>query len=550
MTSLPNLPRMSSAVSNSKSWWREAVFYQIYPLSFADSDGNGLGDLEGIISKLDYLSEILGVDAIWLSPFFRSPMRDWGYDVSDHSDVDPIFGDIGSAEMLIDEAHRRGLRVIFDYLMNHTSNEHPWFVESSSSKSSPKRDWYVWADPKEDGSPPNNWVSVFSGPAWTFDEATGQYYRHTYLAHQPDLNWRNPEVVAAMLDVARFWLDRGVDGFRVDAAHQMMKDPQNRDNPPTPPDYDRPWKDMGEYDKFIHLYDLGHPDVHIAHRGFRKVLDEYPHHPVSVGEIHIFDLPEWASYYGDNFDQFHMPFNFLLMATQWDPVRIRATVESVLWNVPVGGWTNWTLGNHDEIRLATRVGEDQARLAALLLLTLRGTPFLYYGDELAMRDVEIPFESKKDPWGIRVNFLSRDGARTPMRWDGSADGGFALGKAGSHPWLPLGPDVATVNVESELGDPDSMLNLYRRILDFRRRSLALRRGSYLTHPSSNEHLLVYRRESDDETITVALNFGSAPTELEFRAGRVMISTADPQRDDEFRKKLTLAGGEGVIVAHG
>jgi alpha-glucosidase len=476
-------------------------------------------------------------------------MRDWGYDISDHTDVDPIFGDLASAELLIDEAHNRGMRVIFDYIMNHTSSEHSWFIESSSSKENPKRDWYVWEDPKPDGSPPNNWVSVFSGPAWTFDEKTGQYYRHTYLAHQPDLNWRNPELVDAMLNIARFWLDRGVDGFRVDAAHQMMKDPLNRDNPPTPPDYARPWKDMGEYDHFIHLYDLGHPDVHTAHRAFRKVLDEYPQHPVSVGEIHIFDLPEWASYYGEELDQFNMPFNFHLMATEWDAIRVRATVESVLWNVPVGGWTNWTMGNHDEIRLATRVGERQARLVGMLLLTLRGTPFLYYGDEIGMKEVEIPVEKKKDPWGIKVNFLSRDGARTPMQWDGSSDGGFALGVEGEDPWLPVGPDVAKINVETELADPDSMLNLYRRLLNFRKGSVALRKGSFLSHPSSTEDVLVYRRESDDETITIALNFGDQPTSVGFRAGKVMVSTTDPTRSDAFRKTLDLAPGEGVIVSH-
>ncbi len=540
---------MSTAMNNSPSWWREAVFYQIYPLSFADADGNGFGDIAGIISKLDYLSDVLGVDAIWLSPFFKSPMRDWGYDISDHTDVDPIFGDIGSAELLIEEAHKRGLRVIFDYIMNHSSNEHPWFVESSSSRDNPTRDWYVWEDPKEDGSPPNNWVSVFSGPAWTFDHTTGQYYRHTFLSNQPDLNWRSPGLVQAMLDVARFWLDRGVDGFRVDAAHQMMKDPLNRDNPPTPPDYVRPWKDMGEYDNFIHLYDLGHPDVHVAHREFRKVLDEYSQHPVSVGEIHIFDLPEWASYYGEEFDQFHMPFNFHLMATQWDPIRIRAVIESVLWNVPAGGWTNWTMGNHDEARLATRVGEDQARLVALLLLTLRGTPFLYYGDELGMAEVEVPIEAKKDPWGIRVNFLSRDGVRTPMRWDSSPGAGFSLVEDRADPWLPIGPDLESINVASELDDPDSMLNLYRRLLRLRKESVALRRGSFLAHPASSEQVLVYRRESDDETITIAMNFGSTPAEVEFRAGKVLLSTTDRNRNDAFRKSLTLDGGEGVIVAH-
>ncbi len=546
---LPILPPMAGTLSNSVSWWREAVFYQIYPLSFADSNGDGFGDIAGIVSHLDYLSSTLGVDGIWVSPFFKSPMEDWGYDISDHTAVDPLFGDLGAAETLIEEAHKRGISVIFDYIMNHTSDQHPWFLDSRLSRDAAKRDWYVWEDPRSDGSAPNNWVSVFSGPAWTFDETTGQYYRHTYLPHQPDLNWRNPELVEAMLDVARFWLDRGVDGFRVDAAHQMMKDPLNRDNPPTPPDYVRPWKYMGEYDDFIHLYDLGHPDVHIAHGEFRRVLDSYPHHPVSVGEIHIFDLPEWASYYGEDLDQFHMPFNFHLMATQWDPVRIRAIVESVLWNVPVGAWTNWTMGNHDEIRLATRIGVDQARLVAMLLLTLRGTPFLYYGDEIGMPDIEVTNEARKDPWGIKVNFLSRDGARSPMRWDGTPNGGFSPSTDAARPWLPVGDDVASINVASELEDPESILNLYRRLLAFRRGSVSLRRGSFLAHPSSNEQVFAYRRESDDETITVLLNFAPTPTSVAIRAGKVVVSTLDSTRSDQFRKTVDLAAGEGIIVAH-
>jgi glycosidase len=540
---------VSVTFPNPGSWWREAVFYQIYPLSFADANGDGFGDIDGIISRLDYLSSTLGVDAIWVSPFFKSPMKDWGYDISDHTAVDPLFGDVGSAEALIEEAHKRGLRVIFDYIMNHTSDQHPWFLDSRSSRDSAKRDWYVWEDPKDNGMPPNNWVSVFSGPAWSLDEATGQYYRHTYLSHQPDLNWRNPELVEAMLGVARFWLDRGVDGFRVDAAHQMMKDPLNRDNPPTPPDYVRPWKDMGEYDDFIHLYELGHPDGHPAHRELRSVLDEYPHHPVSVGEIHIFDLPEWASYYGEDLDQLHMPFNFHLMATQWDPVRIRATVESVLWNVPIGAWTNWTLGNHDEIRLETRIGSIQSRLAAMLLLTLRGTPFLYYGDEIGMPDGDIPAESRRDPWGIKVDFLSRDGARTPMRWDQTADGGFSITREADPPWLPVGGDVSSVNVVSQLDDPESILNLYRRLLEFRKNSVALRRGSFLAHPVSNEQVFAYRRESDEETITVILNFSAEMQSVPIRAGTVVVSTFDSARDDHFRKTVELAAGEGIIVVH-
>ncbi|MCI0545387.1 MAG: alpha-amylase, partial [Actinobacteria bacterium] len=382
-------------------WWRSAVCYQIYPLSFMDSDGDGFGDLNGVCSRLSYLADDLGVDAVWISPFYRSPMRDWGYDVTDHCDVDPMFGTLADAESLIAEAHDHDIRVIIDYVINHTSDLHPWFLESRSSTDNPMRDWYVWREPT-DGQPPNNWQSVFGGPAWTVDPMTGHWYRHTYLKEQPDLNWRNPQVVEAMLDVARFWMDRGVDGFRVDAAHQMMKDPLDRDNPPVPPDHVRPWKDMGGYDDHLHLYDLGHPDVHEAHRRLRKVVDTYHRDVVTIGEIHIFDLPEWVSYYGQALDQLHMPFNFHLMASSWDAHSVRATIESVLWHLPEGAPTNWTLGNHDEIRLASRLPEGHNRMAAVLLLTLPGTPFLYYGDELGMIEADIPPESAKDPWGANV----------------------------------------------------------------------------------------------------------------------------------------------------
>ncbi len=532
--------------SHERPWWQSAVFYQIYPLSFADSDGDGYGDLRGITSRLDYLSDTLGVDALWLSPFYKSPMRDWGYDVSDHTDVDPIFGNLDDARELIRQAHDRGMKVIVDYVLNHTSDEHPWFQESKSSLDNPKRDWYVWADGR-DGGPPTNWVSVFSGPAWTYDESTDQWFRHSYLPTQPDLNWRNPETVEAMLDVVRFWLDAGVDGFRVDAAHQMMKDPRMRDNPPVPEDYDRPWKDMGEYDNFAHLYDLGHPDVHDAHRQFRAVLDEYDRDLVSVGEIHIFDLPEWSSYYGEQLDQFHMPFNFHLMASEWNPTRLRLTIEAVLWNVPAGAWTNWTMGNHDEIRLTTRLPRGHDRLAALLLLTLRGTPFLYYGDELGMPESKIPEGAKKDPWGDNVAALSRDGARTPMQWTPGENAGFA--PPGTEPWLPIPDDHAEVNVETELTAPASMLNLYRRLLDIRRDSPALRFGSYLAHPSSNEDVLVYRRESDHETKTVALNFSESVQNVRMSSGSVLFSTLDPERSETFTKSVSLAPGEGVIITH-
>ena len=299
-------------------WWQTGVIYQIYPRSFMDANGDGVGDLAGVIGKLDYLSDTLGVDAIWLSPFYPSPMADFGYDVSDYCAVNPLFGDLATFDELVAQAHARDLKVIIDIVPNHTSDQHPWFQESRASRDNPKRDWYVWADPAADGGPPNNWLSVFGGPAWTLDESTGQYYLHSFLPEQPDLNWRNPAVKAAMFDVYRFWLDRGVDGFRIDVAHYVMKDPELRDNPPNPNAAVEAqlFKDLGEYGNWIHVNDKGHPDVHGVYRELRAILDEYSATAprMMVGEIHDFDLEKWAAYYGEpGKREFHQPFNFALI---------------------------------------------------------------------------------------------------------------------------------------------------------------------------------------------------------------------------------------------
>lgn len=537
---------MSPAETQGVPWWREAVIYQVYPLSFADSNGDGYGDLRGVIGKLDYLSGTLGVDGIWLSPFYRSPMKDWGYDVSDHTDVDPLFGDLQDARRLVDEAHGRGLRVIVDYVINHTSDQHPWFQESASSRTSPKRDWYVWRDGR-DGGPPNNWVSVFGGPMWTLDQATGQWYRHTFLPSQPDLNWRNPDVVEAMMDVVRFWLDTGVDGFRVDAAYHMMKDPDERDNPPAPPDHENLWKSMGEYDEYLHLYDVGHPDVHEIHRRFRAVVDSYQRDVLTIGEMHIFDLPEWASYYGEGLDQLSMPFNFHLMVSPWDASSLRGVIESVLRNLPAGAWTNWTLGNHDEMRLASRLPEGHEPIAATLLLTLPGTPILYYGDEIGMREATFGDAPSRDPWGNNVAGLSRDGSRTPMQWTDDPNAGFT--RPGVEPWLPVGPSHRTHNVEAELADEGSLLNVYRRLIRLRQSSTALRLGSYVSDPASSQDVLVFRREFDGEAMTVMLNFDSRPTEVAAGTGRVVFSSVDPGRDEVVSDPVNLGPRETVIVAH-
>ena len=537
---------MSRPEARSTPWWREAVVYQIYPLSFADSDGDGYGDLAGISGRLDYLSDTLGVDAIWLSPFFKSPMKDWGYDVSDHTDVDPLFGDLDDAIDLIESAHALGLKVIVDYVANHTSDQHAWFRESRSSQDAPKRDWYVWRDSRA-GGPPNNWVSIFGGPAWTFDETTGQWYRHTFLATQPDLDWRNPEVVEAMMVVARFWLDLGVDGFRIDAAHHMMKDPRERDNPPAPPDNQTPWKSMGEYDDWLHLYDGGHPDVHDAHRRLRSVVDSYDRDALTIGEMHIFDLPEWASYYGEQLDEFSMPFNFHLMAADWDVPSVRAVVEAVLWNMPEGAWTNWTMGNHDEMRLASRLSQGHERIAATLILTLPGTPFLYYGDELGMRETVSGGQASRDPWGRNVEGLSRDGARTPMQWSPEPNAGFTDPDA--VPWLPVSPTYPEVNVKSELDDEGSLLNMYRRLLALRKRSAALRLGSFQSDDASTDDVFVYRREHEGETSTIAANFSNEEQTVSMGPGHIVFSSHDPNPPGATGGAVTLAPREAVIVDH-
>ena len=306
-------------------WWQTGVVYQVYPRSFGDSNGDGVGDLEGIRQHLDYLAW-LGVDAIWISPFYRSPMKDFGYDVADYTDVDPLFGDLAAFDRLLADAHARGLRVIVDFVPNHTSDQHAWFIESRSSRSSPKRDWYVWRDPKPDGGPPNNWISVFGGSAWALDAPTGQYYLHSFLAEQPDLDWRNPDVKRAMFDVLRFWLDRGVDGFRIDVAQFIAKDPLYRDNPPHPEPERMAY--MGAWSRQLHLYDFGHPDLHAIYREFRALLDSYPGDRVSIGELHDEQFDVWAGFYGHNLDEIHVPFNFHLLFAKWEAARIRTIVDA------------------------------------------------------------------------------------------------------------------------------------------------------------------------------------------------------------------------------
>ncbi len=531
-------------------WWQREVVYQVYPRSFSDTNGDGVGDLAGVTARLEYLHE-LGVGAIWLSPVYPSPMKDFGYDVSDHEGIDPLFGSLDDFDALVARARQLGLKIILDFVPNHTSNEHPWFVEACASRAAARRDFYVWADPKPDGAPPNNWQSVFGGPAWQWHEPTGQYYLHSFLREQPDLDWRNPRVKAAMFDVLRFWLDRGVDGFRVDAVLMTMKDPALRDNPPNPSGeggYHRP---LGAYDAQLHVHDRAHPDIHALFREMRAFVDGHDQgrERALIGEMHVYDWARWASYYGAGLDELHMPFNFGLLATPWRADAVRALVEGVEAALPPGAFPNYVLGNHDEPRVASRLGPDRARVAMMLLLTLRGAPTLYYGDELGMRDVPVPPERQRDPWGLRCPGLGRDGARSPMPWSGAPNAGFCPDDV--EPWLPLGDDHAEVNVEAQARDGASMLALTRALLRLRRGSAALALGSHRTVAGAPDDCFVYERAGEDGRYLVALNFGAEPRELALPGpARLLLSTRLDRADVDCPASLALRGDEGCVLRLG
>lgn len=528
------------------AWWQTTVIYQIYPRSFQDTTGNGIGDLPGIIERIDYLAETLGVGAIWISPFYPSPMADFGYDVSDYTGVDPLFGTIADFDAVVDAAHSRGLKVITDWVPNHTSDEHPWFVESRSSRDNPKRDWYTWRDPKPDGSPPNNWVSAFTGPAWHFDEHTGQYYLCTFTVKQADLNWRNPEVQDAMFEDVRFWLDRGVDGLRIDVAHFIMKDPELRDNPPaTAPSGME--KDHGEYDRFEHVHDKGHPDNHPLFRDVRSLLESYRPDRFAIGEIHIADWEEWASYYGAELDELHMPYNFSLLYSPWTAGDFASRVGELEAALPDGAWPNHVLGNHDEARLGTRFGPNAIRVAAMLLLTLRGTPTIYYGDELGIPQADIVPEDQQDPWGLSLPGAGRDGCRTPMQWDVSPQAGFS---SDSRTWLPLTPDWPQRNVASQLEDPGSILNLYRTLLRYRRQSTPLQIGDYKQLPAPDGCYL-FERSDDADSVVVALNFTAAGIDVLLDAtGTIALSTQLDRDNEAVAGSVKLRANEGLIIEMG
>ncbi len=523
------------------TWWKRGIVYQIYPRSFQDSNGDGIGDLKGIRRRLDYLAW-LGVDAIWISPVYTSPMADFGYDVADYCGIDPIFGTIEDFDRLVEDAHARGLKLILDFVPNHTSDRHPWFAESRSSRTSPRRDWYIWRDAAPDGSPPNNWISNFGGPAWEWDEATGQYYYHAFLKEQPDLNWRNPEVRSAMYDALRFWLNRGVDGFRVDVLWHLIKDAAFRDNPPNLA-YQ---PNQAEINRFLQVHSADQPEVHEVVSEMRRVLEEYPER-VLVGEIYL-PLERLVAYYGQDLAGAHLPFNFQLIHTAWNAREIAALIDEYEAAVPEGGWPNWVLGNHDQPRIGARVGRQQARVAAMLLLTLRGTPTMYYGDEIGIGKVEIPPEAVQDPWEMNEPGLGlgRDPERTPMQWDGSAQGGFT----GGRPWLPLDPGFPSCHVEALRQDPTSILMLYRRLIELRRRHPALSVGHYRPVESEGD-VLAYERRHGADRLLVVLNLGHRPHTLPLPGGtngRVVLSTFLDHSDDVSLEQVDLRPEEGLILA--
>jgi alpha-glucosidase len=473
-------------------WWRGGTIYQVYPRSFQDADGDGTGDLAGVRQRLPYL-KWLGVDGVWLSPFYRSPMADFGYDVSDHRDVDPVFGTLEDFDALAAEAHRLDLRLILDYVPNHTSIEHPWFREHP--------EYYLWSDE------PNNWVSVFGGPAW--EPLDGRFYYHAYLREQPDLDWRNPDVRREMLAVLRFWCEHGADGFRIDALRQSIKDELRRDNPVNPG-----WDGRDEYDSLIPAFTTDQPEVQELVRLFRSAVGDR----LLLGELYL-PIERLVAYYGSGLD---MPANFHLLTTPWDAAAIAALAERYEAALPDGAWPNWVLSNHDRPRLASRIGAAQAPVAAVLLTTLRGTPTLYYGDEIGMEDVEIPPERAQDPWGGR-----RDPARTPMQW---GDHGFSA----AEPWLPYGDP--RVNVEAQRDDPSSLLSLYRRLLRVRREFALEPYETLATDP------LVYRRGDR----VIALNLGTEPAAARV-AGEIAVATDVRREGERVRGEARLAAGEGVVL---
>ncbi len=520
-------------------WWRGGVFYQIYPRSFADSNGDGVGDLPGVIAKLDHL-ERLGISGVWLSPVTRSPNRDWGYDVSDYRDIDPDYGTLDDLDTLVREAGARGIRILMDLVPNHTSDQHAWFIDALSARDSPYRDYYVWADPKPDRSPPNNWVSVFGGPAWEFDEASGQYYLHNFEAAQPDLNWWNDAVWREFDDIIRFWWDRGVAGFRIDVCNMMIKDKFLRDNPPATEDDPIDQQFMG----VRYVYNSDRPEAHDILRHWRTVAETYEPERLLIGETNVDTLERLISFYGNGRDELHGGFNFQFMHAPFEAATMRATVESIEALMPDGGWPLWHGSNHDFSRLATHWGAgDPARikLALLILLTLRGTPFLYAGDEIGLVDGVVEKEDLLDPVGVRFwPYAGRDPERTPMPWAPVPGGGFTV--PGVRPWLPMA-DPAECNVADQEADPDSVLSFTRRVIAARAASEDLAVGPYHSLPAPGGGWAFARGDATK----VLANLSASPATFGEVTGTVSVATDGTLEGSAVEGSLTLPAWSGAVV---
>ncbi|QOZ71090.1 alpha-amylase family glycosyl hydrolase [Bradyrhizobium arachidis] len=529
---------MTGRSHEADAWWESAIIYEIALVSFQDADGDGKGDLAGLMSRIDYL-KWLGVDAIWLTPIYKSPFRDLGYDISDYCSIDPAFGSLDDFDRLLDALHAEGIRLILDLVPNHTADDHAWFVESSSSPNSAKADWYIWADAAETGGPPNNWLSRFGGSGWEWCEARRQYYYHSFLVEQPDLNWRNPQLRAAIADVMRFWLDRGVDGFRVDASAVLIKDALLRDNPPNPQAEGKP-----PPQRQTPVFTDDRPETMTCIEFIREVVDDYPER-LLCGEVQG-KTDRIGHFYGNDRPRLHLPLNFALLDAHWDALSLQAAIDAYYNALPDDAWPVWLIGGHDKQRIASKIGEAQMRVLAMLLMTLHGTPFLYMGDEIGRKRVPIPPDRVCDPFEKLVPGygLCRDPERAPMRWDSSANGGFST----DDPWLPLERDGA-LNVAAQCRDEHSILALFRALMALRREHACLRQGGYEPLRSQNE-VLAYGRTDGRNGILVALNIAAEPRKWHWQGhGRLLMSThldrpPAPQPD----ATTLLRGNEGVIIA--
>lgn len=541
--------------STKQVWWKTTVIYQCYPRSFRDSNGDGNGDLNGIRDKLGYLNH-LGVNAVWLNPIFTSPQRDNGYDIANYTTVDPLYGTMTDLKMLLKEIHSKGMHLILDLVPNHTSDQHPWFVESRSSVDNPRRDWYIWANGSSDGGPPNNWLSLFGGSAWTFDSATNQYYLHQFSVFQPDLNYHNHDVRQAMEDVIKFWFDFGVDGFRIDAVIFLLEDPELQDEPVNPHFNDTANCSGGSnssvcYDSLIHNLTENYPGIHEIIRSWRKISDSYTHR-FFVGETYD-PVDTVMTYYGENNDEFHFPFNFLLLSNkEWTGTVVSDKVSQWMDAMPKGAWPNWVLGNHDNPRIANKAGFYLTRALNVLLLTLPGTPTTYYGEEIFMTDVYVPPAKRHD------KYQDRDKERTPMQWNNETNAGFTT--SGTVPWLPVSDNYTTYNVATEASNMTSMLSLYERLVRLISTQEAFLFAEYRPVLNTTDIFAYHRYHSGSKNeYIIVINFSETNSTADlssvssvFQGAMLELSSFDSSREGSQVNltDVSMSGGEAVIISGG